>query len=67
MHPRSCFREQRELSFIPHGWVLMPDGRIFDPTRWTFEAKSPYLYVGPDRDEYDKGSNQLRAERETRN
>lgn len=28
-----------------HGWLELPDGRVFDPTRWVFEAVKPYLYV----------------------
>lgn len=30
-----------------HGWLVTPAGRVFDPTRWVFERRPPYLYVGP--------------------
>lgn len=33
-------------------------GRIVDPTRWVFEAVTPYIYCGPN-DFYDEGNNQL--------
>lgn len=46
--------------FCRHGWVLLPDGRIVDPTRWVFEGCEPYVYVGP-ADHYDEGGNQLRS------
>src|ERR1041384_5251924 len=42
-----------------HGWILLPDGRIWDPTRWVFEAAEPYIYVGK-ADCYDPGMNFLR-------
>jgi hypothetical protein len=33
---------------------------VFDPTRWDFENKKPYLYVGDDA-YYDEGGNRLRG------
>jgi hypothetical protein len=48
--------------FVQHGWVELEDGRIVDPTRWSFEAKEPYIWVGEDgQGEYDEGGNELRA------
>jgi hypothetical protein len=35
-------------------------GTIIDPTRWVFEARRPYIYVGR-ADHYDMGGNRLRA------
>lgn len=32
---------------VRHGWVVIPDGRIIDPTRFVFEHAEPYIYVGP--------------------
>lgn len=29
-----------------HGWIELEDGTIVDPTRWVFEHKDPYIYVG---------------------
>lgn len=50
------------LPFQAHGWVVLADGRILDPTRWVFEATSPYLFIGPgDNPEYDQGGNTLRT------
>ncbi len=47
--------------FVQHGWVLLPDGSVLDPTRWAFEGVDPYLYVAPMSDEYDEGGNKLRT------
>lgn len=44
---------------IQHGWVLLPDKTICDPTRWVFEGAQPYLYFGP-ADHYDEGGNKYR-------
>lgn len=61
VHPKSFFGSRNHMPFVQHGWVLLPDGRIFDPTRWGFEDKEPYLYVTNSGDkEYDEGGNQLR-------
>lgn len=47
----------RRLAVMPrgirHGWVELDDGRVLDPTRWVFEGASPYVYVGPNRGEYE--------------
>lgn len=52
----------RSRPFIRHGWVLLDDGRILDPTRWGFDGKEPYLHVGPaDAEEYDEGGNDMRV------
>jgi len=61
VHPESYFGKLRHgTPFIQHGWVNLPDGRIFDPTRWTFEKRLPYLFVGPNQGEYDEGGNEWR-------
>lgn len=46
--------------FVQHGWVLLPDGRILDPTRFSFENKDPYIYLEDNEDDYDEGGNQFR-------
>lgn len=47
--------------FVQHGWVVLADGRIFDPTRWAFENVLPYLHVGPgSAAECDEGGNIFR-------
>ena len=43
-----------------HGWVLLDDGRVLDPTRWSFENVEPYIYIGSDED-YDEGGNRMRS------
>jgi hypothetical protein len=47
--------------FVQHGWVELEDGRILDPTRWSFEGVEPYIWVGDAGEEYDEGGNELRA------
>lgn len=59
VHPKSMF--PYEQPFHRHGWVLMDDGRVLDPTRWVFEFADPYVYIGPNNDEYDEGMNSLRT------
>jgi hypothetical protein len=57
----SFFGKKRGLPFCQHGWVLMPDKTIVDPTRWVFEDVEPYIYSGPDVDGfYDEGGNEFR-------
>jgi hypothetical protein len=62
IHPDSYFGKKGRagLPFSRHGWVLLKDGTILDATRWAFEAKDPYLYIGPRTKEYDEGGDQLR-------
>jgi hypothetical protein len=50
--PGSHFAERGRLPFIPHGWILLKDGRVLDPTRWVFEDVDPYLYVGEEPDHW---------------
>lgn len=39
-----------------HGWLKLPDRRVFDPTRWVFEQKPPYIFCEYDNDgHYDLG------------
>jgi len=46
--------------FHRHGWAEMDD-KIIDPTRWVFEGKEPYYWIGPaESDEYDEGMAELR-------
>lgn len=52
VQPKSHFADRGRLPFIPHGWILLKDGEVLDPTRWVFEAKAPYLYVGLEPDDF---------------
>jgi hypothetical protein len=55
--------ERRGQGFQRHGWILLSDGRVLDPTRWSFEDKEPYLALverSTLRD-YDEGGNAFRA------
>ncbi len=60
----SYWSSRHALDFVPHGWVLAPSGVIIDPTRFSFENTTPYLYVGKPGDDgydhYDEGGNLLR-------
>lgn len=55
------FGAKARVSFSQHGWVALDDGRVLDPTRWVFENREPYIYVGPSSEEYDEGGNQINA------
>ena len=44
-----------------HGWVLLEDERVLDPTRWSFENKKPYIYIGENDGDYDEGGDSFRA------
>lgn len=50
--------------YARHGWVLLNDGRIFDPTRWCFDSPDdPYIFCVSEMycgDDYDFGMNKLR-------
>jgi len=56
----SFFKERRGSLFIQHGWILMPDTSIVDPTRWVFEDVKPYLFHGENLGLYDEGGNKFR-------
>lgn len=36
---------RQDQVFQRHGWIVLDDDRILDPTRWSFENKKPYLYL----------------------
>jgi len=59
--PQSYFGVRSGMGFIQHGWVQLDDGRIFDPTRWAFENREPYLYVHPLTSDYDEGGNEINS------
>ena len=44
----SLFANRRDLGFCHHGWIILKDGRVLDPTRWVFESVDPYIFVGED-------------------
>jgi len=58
----STFANRSHLGFVQHGWILLDDGKIMDPTRWVFESIKPYIYVGPTKGLYDEGGNKIREE-----
>jgi hypothetical protein len=51
--PRSHFADRkRTLPFIPHGWIWVEShSMVIDPTRWVFEAHTPYLFADYETDE----------------
>lgn len=58
---KSSFYSQSRAGFCRHGWVVLANGMILDPTRWVFEGKKPYIYIGPGDDkDYDEGGNAIR-------
>jgi len=65
IHKDSIFSGHINMGWCQHGWVELPDGRIFDPTRWAFECAEPYIYVGDNKGQYDVGGNITRAKYRT--
>lgn len=48
-------------TFIRHGWIVTPDGKIIDPTRWVFECVEPYIFVAKEsHPDYDRGGEAFR-------
>lgn len=45
--------ERRGQMFQRHGWIVLKDGRILDPTRWSFEDKEPYFHIHDCGDHHD--------------
>lgn len=52
VHKDSHFARYASAPFIRHGWILLEDGRVLDPTRWVFEAAEPYLFVAEPPDHW---------------
>ncbi len=60
--PGTLFAPRALLGWVAHGWIIMPNLTVVDPTRWAFEGVEPYLFAGSlDLDEYDRGGNRLRV------
>jgi hypothetical protein len=49
MRSKTHFRNQ---TFAHHGWIELPDKRIYDPTRFVFENAKPYIWIGENTDGY---------------
>lgn len=49
----------RSTPFVQHGWLKLPGGKVWDPTRWAFTTKEPMAWIGPDS-AYDEGGNDYR-------
>jgi hypothetical protein len=69
INPKGYWKTRAGAPFVQHGWVVLPgpDGKytentetIVDPTRWSFEAKKPYLWQGKNDGAYDEGGNEMR-------
>jgi hypothetical protein len=48
--------------FYRHGWIEAAPDVVVDPTRWVFEARRAYIYIGPGAD-YDACGSRLAASR----
>jgi len=58
---KSFWAARSVCGFIQHGWVLLQDGRVLDPTRFSFENVEPYIHIGDADPDYDEGGNIWRA------
>jgi len=60
----SMFATRKHLPFCPHGWIILCDQTVLDPTRWVFEALKPYMaHININTDkyiDYDEGGNRWR-------
>lgn len=51
----------RPAPFEQHGWLVLPDGAIFDPTGWAFTSREPQIILALAGDpRYDEGGNRWR-------
>ena len=57
---RGFWGARKGEALLRHGWVKLPDGRVLDPTRWSFEAVPPYIFLGVDPENYDWGGQHWR-------
>lgn len=67
---KSIFANRQHMPFVHHGWIVLSNGDIIDPTRWVFEAKDPYIAYFDSWDdiaveEYDEGGNKWIKTNET--
>ena len=46
---------------IPHTWIRLKDGRIYDPTRFAFDMFKPKVYVSNDDSDYDLCGSRIRG------
>lgn len=60
VNSKGYWAKHAHLPFIRHGWVVLPDNRILDPTRWSFENVKPYIWLGENDGSYDRGGNKAR-------
>lgn len=56
----------RGCPIVPHSWIRLADGSIYDPTRFAFEGNRPYIFISDnysefDEAEYDVGGCRLRS------
>lgn len=58
--PAGFWGDKSGGGFVQHGWVLLRDGRVLDPTRFSFENIDPYIHIGPAEPDYDEGGNAWR-------
>lgn len=63
VHPEGFWGQHHGAAFVQHGWVLLSDGRILDPTRWSFEKLRPYIFISAEANDsdYDEGGNRWRS------
>lgn len=51
---------------VPHSWIRLEDGRVYDPTRFAFSNSEPSIFISKDSDtqvEYDIGGCRYRMNR----
>lgn len=53
---KGYWADYKHLPFVRHAWIKLADGRILDPTRWSFTNEVPFIYItdGDDSEYSDK-------------
>lgn len=56
---KSIFYQKSKKTVVPHSWISLGNNIICDPTRFAFENKDPYIFIGSTY-QYDVAGQKLR-------
>lgn len=57
-----CYHSTDGKEVTDHAWLRLPDGQVFDPSRWVLDDVPPYVYIGPVTANYDEDGTRWEAE-----
>lgn len=55
IHQDSIFLRNGTVDELRHCWIELDNGQIVDPTRWTITCEKPYIFIGNNNKEYERG------------